>query len=243
MAWVPAKPANDGLIINFPGQSRANFNAIGLGQDTALRITNAKVAADAAIVDTKLAQIATAGKVNGTAITLLANIPGGAGTIPLATIPDTLTGKDADLLDGQEGAYYRDADQVDSKHAADMYNYGIMNCFDNGAFGRTAGWEEYDYLQQTIYLSGSETSLAVYIWMNNPTPGIGDTENRYIRLKIGTATSGTIMVPADTDAFTAYNTTIDVSAISGYQTVKLEINRPGAAGTFKMNGMSLIRPV
>lgn len=50
-------------------------------------IVNADISASAAIVDTKLATIATAGKVSGAALTLLANIPAGAGTIPAANLP------------------------------------------------------------------------------------------------------------------------------------------------------------
>ncbi|MEK7578901.1 MAG: hypothetical protein AAB456_04325 [Patescibacteria group bacterium] len=53
----------------------------------ALGIVNADVSATAAIVDTKLATIATASKVSGAALTLLANIPAGAGVIPTANLP------------------------------------------------------------------------------------------------------------------------------------------------------------
>jgi len=49
-------------------------------------IVNADIKSDAAIVDTKLAQIATAGKVSGAALTSLANIPSGAGDIPKANL-------------------------------------------------------------------------------------------------------------------------------------------------------------
>lgn len=57
----------------------------------ALGIVNADVSATAAIVDTKLAQIATASKVSGAALTLLANIPAGAGVIPAANVPPGAT--------------------------------------------------------------------------------------------------------------------------------------------------------
>ena len=50
-------------------------------------ITNVNLAAGAAIVDTKLAQITTANKVSGTSLTGLASIPVGAGVIPAANIP------------------------------------------------------------------------------------------------------------------------------------------------------------
>ena len=50
-------------------------------------IVNADINASAGIVDTKLAQITTAGKVSGAALTSLASIPAGAGVIPAANLP------------------------------------------------------------------------------------------------------------------------------------------------------------
>ena len=49
-------------------------------------IVNADVSASAAIVDTKLAQITTASKVSGAAITLLTSLPSGAGVVPTANL-------------------------------------------------------------------------------------------------------------------------------------------------------------
>lgn len=54
-------------------------------------IVNADLDAAAGIVDTKLATISTAGKVSGAALTSLSSIPSGAGVIPSANIPATLT--------------------------------------------------------------------------------------------------------------------------------------------------------
>jgi len=106
MAWNATLPADDSLLINTPGYLRANWAAIVLGTDSDLLVTNAKVSPTAAIVDTKLAQITTASKVAGSALTTLSGTPAGAGNMPLANIPSTLTGKSADQLDGQEGSYY-----------------------------------------------------------------------------------------------------------------------------------------
>ncbi len=50
-------------------------------------IVNTDINAAAEIVDTKLAQIATADKVSGAALTSLASIPAGAGVIPSANVP------------------------------------------------------------------------------------------------------------------------------------------------------------
>lgn len=49
-------------------------------------IENVNIKAGAAIADTKLATISTAGKVSGAALTSLSSIPSGAGTVPLANI-------------------------------------------------------------------------------------------------------------------------------------------------------------
>jgi hypothetical protein len=55
-------------------------------------IVNTEIDANAAIADTKLATIATAGKVSGAAFTLLPNIPAGAGVIPAANLPAACSG-------------------------------------------------------------------------------------------------------------------------------------------------------
>lgn len=54
-------------------------------------ITNANIASGASIVDTKLAQITTANKISGAAITLLTSLPSGAGLVPITNIA-TVTG-------------------------------------------------------------------------------------------------------------------------------------------------------
>ena len=43
MAWDPTVPSSDGLLINAPAQITANWQAIALGTDTSLLITNAKL--------------------------------------------------------------------------------------------------------------------------------------------------------------------------------------------------------
>ncbi len=54
-------------------------------------IGNTEIDANAAIADTKLAQITTASKVSGAAITSLASLPAGAGIIPAANLPAAAT--------------------------------------------------------------------------------------------------------------------------------------------------------
>lgn len=55
MSWVKTVPANNGKLIDAPAQIRANWDAIELGTDSALQITNAKVAVGAGIVEAKCA--------------------------------------------------------------------------------------------------------------------------------------------------------------------------------------------
>jgi len=83
-AWDKTKPANNQYKYLVPADIRANWDAIELGTDAALQVTNAKVAAAAAIADTKLATISTAGKVSGAALTSLTSVPAGAGALPIA---------------------------------------------------------------------------------------------------------------------------------------------------------------
>jgi hypothetical protein len=92
MSWNKNAVSDDELLINTPALLRANWAAIELGTDAALKITNAKVAAAAGIVDTKLATISTAGKVNGAALTGLASVPAGAGNLPEANLGNAVKG-------------------------------------------------------------------------------------------------------------------------------------------------------
>lgn len=70
--------------------SEHNSNFDTIYNDFNGNITNANISGSAAIEDTKLDQITTASKVAGDALTSLANIPSGAGIIPLANIPALL---------------------------------------------------------------------------------------------------------------------------------------------------------
>ena len=93
MSWDRTKPQNTEKLKDTPALIRANWDAIAAGTDPELLITNAKVSPTAGIADTKLAQITTAGKVSGAALTSLASIPSGAGAIPVANIPDLSAAK------------------------------------------------------------------------------------------------------------------------------------------------------
>jgi hypothetical protein len=73
----------DGTVA-YGSQVKANEDAIV--NDYNGNIQNVNCAANMGLVDTKLAQITTAAKVSGTALTLLANIPSAAGVIPDANL-------------------------------------------------------------------------------------------------------------------------------------------------------------
>ncbi len=70
--------------------SEHNSNADTIYNDYNGNITNANISGTAAISDSKLAQITTSSKVAGDALTLLANIPSGAGIIPIGNLPALL---------------------------------------------------------------------------------------------------------------------------------------------------------
>ena len=66
---------------------KADFHAlIDNATATLTNVVNADIDAAAAIADSKLAQITTASKVSGAAITGLASLPSGAGVIPVANL-------------------------------------------------------------------------------------------------------------------------------------------------------------
>ena len=57
---------------------------------TVINIVNADISASAAIAGSKLAQITTAGKVSGAALTSLSSTPSAAGALPVANIPSSI---------------------------------------------------------------------------------------------------------------------------------------------------------
>lgn len=79
-------------------QHNSNFSTIY--SDYNGNIDNTNLSAFAAIVDTKLAVISTAGKVSGAALTSLASIPSGAGLIPVANIDTGTTANKIVILNG-----------------------------------------------------------------------------------------------------------------------------------------------
>lgn len=64
-------------------------------------LSNANISASAAITDSKLAQLTTAGKVSGASLTLLTSLPSGAGLIPTANLGSG-TATSAKVLTGDQ---------------------------------------------------------------------------------------------------------------------------------------------
>lgn len=69
-------------------------------------VGNSNLSSSLVITDSKLAQIASASKVSGTALTGLASVPSGAGVIPVANIPvGTSVGNVVQLTSVNSGAF------------------------------------------------------------------------------------------------------------------------------------------
>jgi len=96
---VTAKPYtfSSGAVI-VASEHNSNFDAIFNLCNGTLDTTN--FSASAAIVDTQLAQITTASKVSGAAITGLASVPSGAGILPAANLPILAVNTVSVLSDG-----------------------------------------------------------------------------------------------------------------------------------------------
>ena len=82
-------------------------------------LDNANIKANAAIADSKLAQITTASKVSGAAFTNLANIPAGAGVIPAANLQ---AASQVNLTTGVVGVLPRANGGLDSTIANNIAN-------------------------------------------------------------------------------------------------------------------------
>lgn len=74
--------------------AKADFhNLVDTATATVSNIVNADIDSGAAIADSKLATISTAGKVSGAAITTINNLPSGAGAVPIANLTQVTPGQ------------------------------------------------------------------------------------------------------------------------------------------------------
>lgn len=79
--------------------SQVAFELDALGSSVN-NIVDAQISSGASISDSKLAQITTASKVSGAALTSLASIPSGAGVIPAANVPFGTAASQAEMEAG-----------------------------------------------------------------------------------------------------------------------------------------------
>ena len=105
--------------------SEHNSNFDTIYNDYNGNVTNVNIASGAGITDTKLAQITTASKVSGSALTSLSSIPSGAGEIPGANIAiHTLTNKTTPV----------DADELMLSDSADSNNKKALSMSDLSSY-------------------------------------------------------------------------------------------------------------
>ncbi|KYK25697.1 hypothetical protein AYK26_07715 [Euryarchaeota archaeon SM23-78] len=179
-------------------------NLVDLGSISAL--VNADCAAAMGLVDTKLADITTAGKVNGSALTGLTNTPSGAGVIPAANLTSvaqkgansditSLAGLTTPLSIAQGGTGKTTADWqikgwvqfngTGTLAIADSYN--VDSVTDNGTGDYTINWD---------------TDFA------NDDYAVGVATDQYIE-RILAKTNGTIQVTV----YDANNSAVDASIV------------------------------
>lgn len=104
MSWNPNNILDNHELATLAASMREQLEAIATGTDPELLIVNGKISPVANITDTKLAQIVTAGKVSGSSITNLAQIPSGAGALPLTNTPAIPGSKLSDMTSIPAGA-------------------------------------------------------------------------------------------------------------------------------------------
>ena len=253
MAWNASNPSNDELLSNFPAQCRANWDALALGTDASLQITNAKVSSSAAIADTKLAQITTPSKVSGASITSLTSVPSGAGVLPDAnsngklkadsgdTTPQYLdslidTGmfqiSAGDLLQVKDGGI--DGIKLSglaniSAGAGSIPVANIPTCTVTKGGTNKTSWTQY----AIPYLSASTTFSEVAIGSAGQALKVNGSANGYEFGDISTVTAD-----SDTDSGTAFGTEVlflsKAKTITSGHTVLLV-----ASGYFSLDGSTL----
>lgn len=142
-------------------------------------IVNNDIASNAAIAGSKLATITTAGKVDGSAINNLANVPAGAGRLPSANLPSTIpvanidTGTTADKivkLDGSAripavngslltnltisgiiGSAVSKSDNTAYQATTDGFFVGIIDCSGStGTYGEINGYADSNASPSTL---------------------------------------------------------------------------------------------
>jgi hypothetical protein len=201
MAWDKTKPENDMLLINFPAACRANWDALELGTDPNLQITNDKVAPNAGIEDSKLAQITSANKVSGSALVGLASVPQAAGVLPADNSPNKLKADVSDTTpEYLDGLIDTAVFQVSAGDQLQLKDGGVET-------EKLEGGSESP--GNTKYYGTNDVGSKGFFDMPNPdltgyANGL-DVNGNNIRLKNGATVLATITAPYATNAGTASN--------------------------------------
>lgn len=166
-------------------------------------IENADISNSAAIADSKLAQITTAAKVSGAAITLLTSLPSGAGVIPSANLPSS-TGVINLIIDGG-------GDAISTGIKSDLYI----------PFGAT--------ITSATLLADQTGSIVIDIWKDtyaNYPPTVADTITASAKPTISSATKSTdSTLTGWTTTITAGNSLrFNVDSCTSIQRVVLALN-------------------
>ena len=207
MSFDKTKPTNNGLIINLPGQLRANWAAIESRAESSLKITNAMCHTSMALDDSKLETIVSAGKVNGSALFNLSNIPTSAGNIPAANLSNAITSSGAQTISGVKtftsfpvtpsSAPTTNYQAVNKKYVDDQIMYvGALESTDTHQEGGTGA----TLTRNTIYQASvdgeitgystkmSDSSSAIHLFTDDENPPTKDIQ--YIRCDTSDGSNG-----------------------------------------------------
>ena len=154
-------------------------------------LQNINVAANAAIIDTKLATISTTGKVNGTALANLDDTPSGAGIIPVANIDTGTTANKIVILDGSAKL-----PAIDGSQLINLPNTSVPSIF--SAFGGNGAQGSQTISADTNFstIDSSSVGIAQFIdlTVNNTKVLTIDTSYAYIGVSGTLTITGTITV-------------------------------------------------
>lgn len=200
--------------------------AIDSSEITDATITNSDISGTAAISDSKLGTISSSGKVSGAALTSLASIPAGAGTIPAVNTPLGSTIESAEISDGtittddlNATLTFSDGDLI-SLSAIDMSSTTeglILPQADSVTNATAEGKIAWDANDDTLYVGTGSAAVAV----GNPFGGSVDSSEITDSTITNTDISGSAAIAGTkvSPDFGSQNvtTTGDLSASGGFK--------------------------
>lgn len=191
-----------------------NSNLDTIYNDYNGNITNFNISASAAIADSKLAQISTAGKVAGDALTSLANIPAGAGVIPVANCPSNVCPAGSLIMwtttSAPTGWLICDGSAINRTTYATLFavigttygsgdgstTFNIPNLQGKVAVGRDSGDTAFDVMGETggaKTVDSSHTHTNPQLDLRSPGPGgvagVAEGGNYYAYVQSGSTTN------------------------------------------------------